>query len=301
MIQTKSYVSSAISIASRKLADYSLLVKMRLSVTVVFSAVMAYAIAAGASFNIVELVLLFLGGFLITGGSNALNEVFEKDYDKLMKRTANRPLAQNRMQVPEAVLAAGIMGLSGIAILWYFFNPVAALLGGASFILYSFVYTPLKRLSPIAVFVGAIPGAMPPLIGWVCASNGVIGIEAVTLYSIQFLWQFPHFWAIGWIGYDDYQKAGFKLLPSKSGKDRYTALQCIIYIAIMIPVSLFTVFLGMAGIGTGIVLLIAGLLFLAQAIRLYRSVDVADARKLMFASIIYLPVALTALLIGSIF
>jgi len=300
MLTAKSYIQSLFFTLRCKLSDYSLLVKTRLSVTVVFSAVIAFVIASGNSFQWINLALLFLGGFFVTASSNALNEVFEKEYDKLMKRTADRPLAAGRMSVPEAVLAAGIMAVLGIIILWTF-NPVSALLGALSLVLYSFVYTPMKRISPIAVFIGAIPGALPPVIGWSCASNGIIGIEAFVLFSIQFLWQFPHFWAIGWIGYDDYQKAGFKLLPSEHGRDKVTALNCVIYTIILLPVSLATVYFGMAGLWTAVFLVLAAIMYFMAALKLYKTCDDADARKLMFASIIYLPVVLTVLLIGNIF
>lgn len=300
MQATRTYLSTVLSATKAKIRDYGQLIKFRLSATVVFSSVMAFAIASYTNIDMMAMAWLFLGGFAVTGASNALNEVLEKDLDKLMKRTMDRPVATGRMGVPEAVLAAGVMGVGGIAILWYMFNPIAALLGGLSLLSYSFIYTPLKRISPIAVFVGALPGAMPPLIGWV-AATGSINAAAIVLFTIQFLWQFPHFWAIAWVAEADYRKAGFRLLPSKGGKDKFTALQSILYIVALIPVSLLPVWQGWVSVGGGVALALVGIMFLLAAIKLFRTCDDKDARKLMFASIIYLPVALTAILLGRIF
>lgn len=282
-----------------KLSDYSQLVKLRLAGTVVFSSVITFAIADHGHLNYGYLLILFLGGFLITGAANALNEVFEKDLDKLMKRTENRPLATGRMNSTEAILAAGIMGVVGILLLGYFFNYLSAFLGAVSLFSYSFIYTPLKRISPIAVFVGAIPGAMPPLIGWV-AATGEISLIGLAIFMMQFLWQFPHFWSIAWIAEEDYRKAGFKLLPSQGGKDKFTALQNVVYITVLIPVSLMPVMMGLVHWIGGAVILLAGIMFLLQSVQLFRTCEDKDARKLMFASIVYLPIVLMAMLIGRI-
>jgi len=298
-MNTKAHSVSPAALLKAKLADYSQLVKLRLAGTVVFSSVITYAIAAYGNVEWLPMVLLFIGGFLVTGAANALNEVFEKDLDKMMKRTENRPLATGRMSSTEAILAAGIMGVAGILILGYFFNYLSAFLGAVSLFSYAFIYTPMKRLSPIAVFVGAIPGAMPPLIGWV-AATGMITEVGMAITMMQFLWQFPHFWSIAWIGEADYRKAGFKLLPSSGGKDRFTAVQNIIYIAVLIPVSLIPVMMGVVHWIGGVVIFLAGLMFLLQAVQLFRTCEDKDARKLMFVSIIYLPVVLMAMLIGRI-
>jgi len=283
----------------QKLSDYLQLFKFRLSLTVVFSSVVAYTIAI-QEFYFFNALLLFLGGFLITGGANAFNQLLEKDFDKLMKRTRNRPLAAGRMNMPEAILAAGVSAITGISILWVFFNPLGALLGAVSLLSYAFVYTPLKRLSPFAVLVGAIPGALPPLIGWVCAT-GTFGFGGFVITSIQFLWQFPHFWAIAWIAHDDYKNAGFKLLPSSGGQDKHTALLSVFYIVILIAVSFIPLVSGMVGYVSGGVIFLSGVGFLLLAFRLYKSCEVKDAKNLMVGSIIYLPVVLIALLAGGSF
>lgn len=283
-------------VVAQKLNDYLILFKFRLSLTVVFSSVIAFIIAS-QEFNLANVALIFLGGFLITAGANALNQVLEKDYDKLMKRTQNRPLAAGRMNIPEAILAAGLCGIAGVGILWFFFNSLGALLGAVSLITYAFIYTPLKRLTPFAVLVGAIPGALPPLIGWVCAA-GSLGFGGFVVMSIQFLWQFPHFWAIAWVAHDDYKNAGFKLLPSSGGQDKYTALLSMFYIGVLIAVSMIPVASGMIGYVSGSVIFISGMAFLSLAFRLFRSCEMKAAKKLMIGSIIYLPVVLIALLGG---
>lgn len=298
-MNTRTQNNQVATLIRTKLADYSQLVKLRLAGTVVFSSVITFAIADYGHVDFGYLFILFLGGFLITGAANALNEVFEKDLDKLMKRTENRPLATGRMSTTEAILAAGIMGVAGILMLGYFFNYLSAFLGAVSLFSYAFIYTPMKRISPIAVFVGAIPGAMPPLIGWVAATGSISEI-GLAITMMQFLWQFPHFWSIAWIGEEDYKKAGFKLLPSQGGKDKFTAFQNIIYISVLIPVSLIPVMMGWVHWIGGAVILLAGALFMLQAIQLFRSCEDKDARKLMFVSIIYLPVVLMAMLIGRI-
>ncbi len=277
-----------------KLTDYKMLVKARLTSMVVFSAGIGYVLGAGYNFSWVGLAVLCLGGFLITGASNALNQVLEKDYDSIMKRTANRPLATGRMSVSEAVMAAGFMSLIGITLL-ALFNPLTALIGTVSMIIYAFIYTPVKRVSPIAVLIGAIPGALPPMIGWV-AATGNLGIEALALFGIQFLWQFPHFWAIAWVGNEDYTKAGYKLLPSKGGKDKQTALQCLIYTLFMLPMGVSLFWLGVTGWISAVIVTGAGLMFTYYAWKLYKECTDKAALHLMFSSFVYLPVTLIALM-----
>jgi protoheme IX farnesyltransferase len=236
---------------------------------------------------------------LVTGASNAINQIVERDIDKLMTRTLNRPLPAERMNVLEAILAAGLMGISGILILTYFFNPTAGVLAAISLLSYAFIYTPLKRVSSVAVFVGAIPGALPPMIGYVCAT-GKIDFVAIILFSGQFLWQFPHFWAIAWVQFDDYKKAGIMLLPSASGKTRMSAIQNVIYCAVLLVVSMIPYFFNMINVAGSIFIAAVGVMFMWMAWNHYRKCNDASARMLMFGSFIYLPVMQLALIFGKI-
>lgn len=285
---------------SAKLRDYAQLTKMRLSFLVVFSAVIGYLLGfTGVAVSYTHLLILSLGGILVTGASNAINQIIERDIDKLMTRTASRPLPSSRMNHLEAAIAAGAMGISGIVLIAYFFNSTAGVLSAISLLSYAFVYTPLKRVSPIAVFVGAIPGALPTTIGYVCA-NGTFDYTAVLLFTIQFLWQFPHFWAIAWVQYEDYKKAGIMLLPSASGKTRNSAIQNVIYSFMLLLVSVVPYFVNIVGlVGTGVIF-VTGLMFLWLAIQHVRYCDDASAKKLMFGSFIYLPVVQLAMVIDKV-
>lgn len=283
-----------------KLRDYAILVKYRLNLTVVFSAVVGYLLAVGGSFDWLQMMFLGVAGFVVTGSANAINQILEKDYDKLMVRTANRPLAAGRMSTAEAVLIAGLLGVGGIGLLWYCFNELAALIGSLSLLSYAFIYTPLKRISPIAVFVGAIPGALPPIIGWAAATSA-LGYEALVLFSMQFLWQFPHFWAIGWLGAEQYEKAGYKLVPTSDQRNRYTAFQTIVYIVVLTIVTLIPTFLGMVTMVSLVASLVCGAFFLYYGVNLFRKCDNDAALKLMFASIIYLPVLQTIMVLDRVF
>lgn len=299
MIQQQSHTYTISTGLRSKLADYRQLVKFRLSAIVVFSAGIGYLMAVPGAIAWGGLALLMLGGFLITGAANALNEVIEKDYDKLMGRTANRPLPAGRMATAEALLVAGVMAIAGIFILAHYFNYLAALIGAISLLSYAFVYTPLKRITNFAVFVGAIPGALPPMIGWV-AFTGTLSIEAFVLFAVQFLWQFPHFWAIAWVSHDDYKRAGFFLLPSYEGKTRGSAVYNILYIIFLIPVSLLPFMLGFTGWISAIIIAITGLVFLYQAFDLYFKLDNKAALRLMFGSFLYLPIVLLALVLDKL-
>jgi heme o synthase len=278
-----------------KIQDYGVLMKFKLSLTVVFSAVMAYLIALDGRLNWANVAILFLGGFFTTGAANALNQVLEKDFDKLMKRTENRPLATGRMTSSEGILVAGLSSLVGVTLLAVF-NPMTAFLGMVSLILYSFVYTPLKRISNISVFIGAIPGALPIVIGCTAAQNGTLTGLATALFTIQFIWQFIHFLAIAWLGDEDYKNAGFYMMPSQNGeKDKTTGLHSIIHSLILIPVSWLPFYLGETGFVSAIILTILALGFLYFAAKLYKDCSREAARKQMFFSLIYLPIALFAL------
>lgn len=296
MATTERNTISIGSFLKQKINDYKLLVKVRLSLLVVFSACITFLLGAD-DYYWQALVVLGLGGFFITGAANALNQVLEKDYDKLMKRTSNRPIAAGRMESSEAVLVAGLLSVAGLLLLSTF-NPTTAVLGALSLISYSFIYTPMKRVSPVAVWIGAIPGALPMSIGWVAAGNG-FGAEALFLFSIQFFWQFPHFWAIAWVAYNDYSTAGFYLLPSKKkdGRDRSTALQTVFYAFCLIPMSILPFYFGISSYIACVVMLVMGIFYLTYAINLYLKCTDQAARKLMFASFAYLPVVLIVLVL----
>lgn len=300
MSEVKTIAIKQPNIFVQKISDYAMLAKFRLSFLVVFSAVIGYLFAVdGTLYNLTHIFILALGGMLVTGASNAINQIIERDIDKLMARTENRPLPTERMNMLEAILAAGVMGISGIIILTYFFNPTAGVLSAISLLSYAFVYTPLKRVSSVAVFVGAIPGALPPMIGYVCAT-GAIDFVAVILFSVQFIWQFPHFWSIAWIQYDDYKKAGIMLLPSASGKTRMSAIQNVIYCSVLLVVSMIPYFFNMVGFIGNIFIATAGVVFLWMAWQHYRKCDDKTARVLMFGSFLYLPVMQLALVFGKL-
>ncbi len=279
---------------------YYELIKFRLSALVTFSAVFGFVLGdSGVVFSWGTCLALMLGGFFISGASGAANEILERDFDKLMKRTQNRPLPLNIISLTEAYWFTSIIAILGIAILWFFTNPLTTGLGILSMVLYVFVYTPLKRVGPIAVFVGAIPGAMPPLLGWT-AATGAISYEALIIFGIQFIWQFPHFWAIAWVSDEDYKKAGFKLLPSGGQKDLNTAVQIMIYTLFLLPLGLLPSYFGLTGLNSGIVATICGVLFLAQTFSLMRDGSRKSALKIMFGSFLYLPIVQIAFLLDKV-
>jgi protoheme IX farnesyltransferase len=271
-----------------RIKAYAAFSKMRLASLVVFSAGVSFFMASD-QIVWVDFMWLVLGGFLVTGSSNGFNQVIEKDFDKLMARTQNRPLPAGDMQVKEAMIVALIMGILGISILWFALNPLSGLLGTMALIMYVGVYTPMKRMSPWAVFVGAFPGAIPPMLGYV-AVTGEFGLVPGLLFAIQFLWQFPHFWAIAWKLDDDYRKAGFSLLPSAGGKDASSAFQALVYSLFLIPLSLLPTYFGITGSIAAVVVLVTGVYYAFEAYRLYKNLDDKSATRLMFASFIYLPV-----------
>lgn len=280
-----------------KVKDYSQFIKLRLTSLVIFSAAAGYLLAA-ETINYFDFAMLILGGLLVTGASNGFNQIIERRSDKLMLRTAERPLPQERMTVTEGLILASILGLAGIVVLWYFLNPLSAALGALAMVLYTIVYTPMKKKTPFAVFVGAFPGSIPPLIGW-AAYSGDLSYGAWMLFCIQFMWQFPHFWAIAWRLDEDYKRAGFKMLPS-GNRDKASAFQILVYTIGLIPVSLIPVLFGLTGYVSLALLLVAGIVFLYQAIRLYNTLSPEAASRLMFGSFIYLPVAQLALLIDKL-
>jgi protoheme IX farnesyltransferase len=295
---------SAGTVKGGKLRDYLQLTKPSLNIMVVFSSVIGYLLAPNVvAYDWSMILLLFVGGFLVTGSANAINQVVERDTDALMKRTASRPIAAGRMTPSEGWAFAVFTGLLGISILGYYFNALSAGLALLSLFLYAFIYTPLKKVAAVAVLVGAFPGALPLLIGWAAGNdalfetgNGWKDWGGWVLFLLQFLWQFPHFWAIAWLAYKDYTGAGFKLLPSKEGPTKYTALQTVIYALLMIPVGMLPYFIGLSGVTSLVIVLAANVFLVVQCLRLYKALDAKAARRVMFSSYIYLPVVLLALL-----
>lgn len=262
---------------------------MRLTGLVVFSAVLGYLFANYNHEHMWrELICLSLGGFLVTGASNGINQILERELDAKMNRTNARPLPTGGMSVNEAWAVAFLSGLSGIALLYLGVNTLSAILGLAALVSYAFVYTPLKQVTSFAVFVGAFPGAIPPMLGYV-AATGHFDAAAGILFAVQFIWQFPHFWAIAWVLDDDYNQGGFRLLPSAEGRGKSSAFQILIYTLFTVPVGLLPWAFNMTGDLTLYVAAAAGIGFSYYAFKLYFSCSIADAKKLMFASFIYLP------------
>jgi protoheme IX farnesyltransferase len=278
---------------------YIELMKPRLSMLVAFSCAFGYGLATRGAVDWMTLVMLYLGGFLLSGASSCINQIIERDLDKVMNRTMSRPLPTGRVSLAEATFFAVACFMSSIAILWIFTNPLTVLLSIVSMVLYSFIYTPLKRVGPIAVFVGAIPGALPPLLGWI-AATGAISYEALIIFGIQFIWQFPHFWAIAWVADEDYKKAGFKLLPSGGGKDLNTAIQIMVYTMFLIPLGLLPAKFGITGLDSAIVASICGVAFFGQTFSLMKTGSQQSAKRIMFGSFLYLPIVQIAYLLDKI-
>ena len=285
-----------------KLKDYMQLTKFTLSFTVVFTCVICFLLVPNNGYNFKMISLLFVAGMMVTGSANSINQAAEKKSDALMKRTANRPVASGRMSQQHAYTFAAITGLLGVLIMWYFFNTASALLSLFSLFLYAYIYTPLKTKNSIAVLIGGIPGALPCLIGWVAGfyKEPINWTGGWILFAIQFIWQFPHFWAIAWVAHNDYTKAGFKLLPSDKGPTKFTAIQTIMYSVLMIPIGVLPYYFGLTGIVSLWILLISNIALVIQSIRLYKEMDAKAARRVMFSSYIYLPIVYLALLADKI-
>ncbi len=277
------------------LSDFKKLIKLRLTFLVVFSASICFLIAQKntESINWKHWLMLIVGGFLVTGAANGFNEIIEKDLDKLMTRTANRPLPSGSMTTGQALVLSLIMGIFGTYLLGSL-NLTTGLLSVFSIFFYAFIYTPLKRVGTIAVFMGAIPGALPPLIGYV-AAYGKIDSFAIILFLIQFVWQFPHFWAIAWVLDDDYKKAGFRLLPTQK-RDRTSAIVTLIFTVLLLPVSLLPTFYGFGGYVIAGVSVFCSLVFIYQAAMLTLKMDIKSAKSLMYGSFLYLPIVQIVLL-----
>jgi protoheme IX farnesyltransferase len=279
MIASQIHNLTGIALVAAKVKAYWELLKFRLSFLVAFSCAFGYVLASPHIFW-GSLGMLFLGGFLLSGSSVIINQIIEKDLDKLMNRTQKRPLPTGRISVNEATVFAIVCFALSICILLSCTNVLTTVLSVVSMVLYSFVYTPLKRVGPIAVFVGAI--------------------EALIIFGIQFIWQFPHFWAIAWVADDDYKKAGFKLLPSGGQKDLNTAIQIMIYTLFLLPLSLLPAKFGITGINSAIVAVVCGILFLAQTFSLMKTSSRQSALRIMFGSFLYLPIVQIAYLLDKV-
>jgi protoheme IX farnesyltransferase len=283
-----------------KVREVMALFKLRLTSLVVFSAVLGYWMGVPVGgFNIVSALLLSLAGVLVTGASNAMNQVLEVDADSLMKRTAERPLVRGTVGMGEAIALSLLAGAAGVLLLWTRFGPLTGILGMLSLFMYVVLYTPMKKLTAWSVFVGAFPGAFPPMLGYV-AATGQFGLGPGLLFAMQFMWQFPHYWAIAWVLHDDYKLAGYHMLPSKGGRDGYTSWLILLYTLFVIPVGMLPWVFGFSGPWSAIIAVACGLVMLVPAIRLFRSRDKKDARLLMFASFIYLPVVQIAYVLDKV-
>lgn len=288
MLNSNTHTVSIFAVFGQKIRALFQLLKFRLSLLVAVSSVFGYAIAAGSSYSGFLALMIGVGGFMITGASNILNQVSEKDLDKLMKRTAQRPLPEDRLSISGSLIYALFLAAGGIFIIGHFFNLAASLLGIIALLSYAFVYTPMKRVGSIAVFIGAIPGALPPLIGWV-AATGSIDAGGLLLFVFQFFWQFPHFWAIAWLADEDYRRAGFKLMPSSTGKSTFTVSLILLYALCLAPLAIFPYRMEMVGVWGALLLVLLAGLYALPAFVLYRSLSDKHAKWLLFGSFLYLP------------
>lgn len=286
VITQENSIPKSKSTSLHKVKDIGVLTKIRLAFVVVLSAVAGYFMGPG-EFSVLQLILLIAGGFLVTGASNAFNQAIEHNLDKLMDRTRERPIASGRMSVTESVIIASAFAIAGLICL-AMINWLSAVLGFLALFVYVAIYTPLKQVTPWAVFVGAFPGAIPPMLGYIAAS-GTFGLEPGILFAVQFIWQFPHFWAIAWVVDEDYAKAGFSLLPSIGRKDKGSAFQILLYSLFLIPTSLLPWMFEMTGDWSAVVVTLLGIAFAWLAFRLMQTCERKEALILMFASFIYLP------------
>ncbi len=283
-----------------KFSGFLKLSKLGLGSLVVFSAIVTYFTVAN-HINIHAVIAITVGGLFVTSAANGFNQIIEKDFDRLMDRTKNRPMPTGVLTDVEAFIFCTFFGIAGTILLWVFTNPLCGILGFVSIILYAVVYTPLKRISPLAVFVGAFPGALPTLIGAVAATEGFgeVTFFAFLLFMVQFVWQFPHFWSLAWFNNDDYAKADFHLLPSRGGKDAASKFQILIYSVFLLITSVFPFVFQFAGIISVSVCIICGMALLLQAYNFYRLPTDAYAKKLFFVTLVYLPVVQLALMTKS--
>lgn len=302
MQQEQIQIKSSMPIMN-KMRDYAIMMKPNLSFMISFSSIIGYLMAPGISFDWYEVCMLFIGGMLVTNGSNIINQIIERVSDAEMKRTKDRPLPTGRMGVQEAWIITLISAALGVYLISVCFNALAGILSFVSLLLYGFAYTPMKKVGPIATFIGAIPGALPPLIGWVAATGTIweqSDMLGWILFGIQFFWQFPHFWAIAWLGYEEYLKAGIMMLPSRAGKTSFTGLQCMFYSLPLIPIAMVPYFMNAVGLYGTIVAVVLGVYFFFMSMMFYFKSDNASAKKLLYSSFFYLPGVLLALVIDKI-
>lgn len=280
-----------------KWSGYLKLTKFRLGSLVVFSALITYFTVA-ETIVWAQVLALGLGGFFVTSAANGFNQIIEKDLDHLMERTKLRPMPRQILSFTEAIVFCSILGIAGTILLWIYTNPLCGILGFISIILYALAYTPLKRKSPFSVFVGAFPGALPTMIGGVAASEGFgeISFFTMLLFMIQFVWQFPHFWALAWFNYDDYARADFYLLPSQGGKDEFSKFQILMYSVFLLVMSVLPFVFHFVGLISTGVAIVCGLALVMQAYNFYRLPTDAHAKRLFFVTLLYLPLVQVALM-----
>lgn len=287
-MELQSSVNYSGKLLSFSFRDFLILIKHRLTSTVVFSAGIGYVLGTRGTFNWMDFLLVLTSGFFITAGANIANQVIEKDTDRLMTRTQNRPVATGKIHPAVASAFSILFGITGVGLLAFFTNTLSAMIALSSFLTYAFLYTPLKRKSRISVLIGAFPGAAPTIIGYT-AAMGTLDELGILLFIIQFIWQFPHFWAIAWNLDDDYRKAGIFMLPSKKGRSKTTALITLMVTSALFLTSLYLIFFMEANIIAGVLISLLSINFIHQAYRLYQSRDLKAAKKLMFGSFYYLP------------
>lgn len=297
MTTSSAHNSTEDNVSYSRIASFYKLTKFKLSFLVVFSSVITYfTVVDNAKWK--HVFALSIGGFLVTAAANGFNQIIERDLDKLMHRTKLRPIPTGNLSSLNAFIFCALCAIIGTGLLWIYTNALSGIFGILSIVLYALIYTPLKRITPFSVFIGAFPGAFPTLIGAVAATEGFghITFFATLLFLIQFFWQFPHFWAIAWVSHDDYQKAGFFMLPSKGGRDKSSRSQILIYTLSLFPIALTPYVFNFTGWISASIVSCMGLIFIYQAYHLYKSGTIEDARKLMFGSFIYLPIVQLALM-----
>jgi protoheme IX farnesyltransferase len=283
-----------------KLSGFAKLTKFRLGSLVVFSAVITYLTVASSP-DWRHILALCLGGFFVTSAANGFNQIIEKDLDKLMERTRQRPMPTGVLSNNEALVFCAVLGIAGTILLWVYTNPLSGILGFVCILLYALAYTPLKRVTPFSVFVGAFPGALPTLIGGVAATSGFGEVNFFTflLFMIQFVWQFPHFWSLAWFNNDDYARADFHLLPSRGGKDEFSKFQVLLYSAFLLMVSILPFVFQFVGLLSTSAAVVCGIALTLQAYNFYRLPTDGNARRLFFVTLVYLPLVQVALMTKS--